>query len=130
MNSLKRLIIVGLAAFCLGFATGCVSGPKEVATRIEYKGEAGKSLIIELPKNHTAADLDVGFDPVTKTFHFKAGKLQSDASGVLQVAATAQAEASGKIADAAKAIAGLVAPAAIPIPLAPAPAPAAEAAAK
>lgn len=108
MNSLRQLILVAVATFALGFFTGCVSSPKEVATRIEYKGDNGKSVVIELPKNHTAEGLDVEFDPVTKTFHFRAAKLQSDASGVLQVATTAQAEASGKIADAAKTLVSLI----------------------
>jgi PBP1b-binding outer membrane lipoprotein LpoB len=90
----KLVFLIMLGALACAF-TGCASRTIEsAATKIKV-GDAE----IQLAKNIDAESIKFTYDPVTKEIKFEAAKIKSDASGVIQTAGQAQAEAIGKLTE-------------------------------
>lgn len=106
-----RLILAAALCACALLVTGCFTKPDFAATKLKVTNPLGKSIEITLPKDLDATELDVSADPATGTYHLKAKTLKTDASTVIESAATAQADAIGKLADTLKIIVPLVSPA-------------------
>ena len=110
MKTIRLLLAAVLAASAL-ILMGCASHSIEQAsTSLKFSNGMGKSFEVTLPKNLDATKLAVTVNPETKEFSLKADQIKSDASTVIESAATAQAEAIGKLADTLKSVVPLVLP--------------------
>lgn len=83
--------------------TGCNFIPA-ASTKIRVPLANGQSAELVLPKNVHADSLDIVIDPKTGEYRLKAKTLRTDASGVIDSAATAQAQALGSLAETVRAL--------------------------
>lgn len=96
-------------------ASGCNLAPKTTeaaSTKLSTGTPMGRTSSLELPKNLKAEDLHVEYNPQAGTFVFKAKKLETDASTVIDSAGAVQAQAVSTLAETLSTIVPLIVPAA------------------
>ena len=94
-----KLLLLAGALVALGFS-GCASGlVGAAATKIEASAPSGEKLSITLPKEYETKNLKILFNPATKQFELTSDTLRASNQGLVNSAAQAQAEATGKALD-------------------------------
>lgn len=99
---MKTIIASALLLAVALVASGCNLAPRTTeaaSTKLSVANPMGRSGSVELPKNLKAEDLEVQYNPQTGVFVFKAKKIETDASTVIESAGAVQAESMGKLAD-------------------------------
>lgn len=104
--------IIACAVLLLGlFAVGCASKNIEAgSSRLSVTNPMGKSLDVVLPKNLDAVNLQIVVNPKTGEYMLSADKFTTDASTVIETAASKQADTIGKLADTLREVVPLAAP--------------------